>query len=141
MKKIKLNLTKDFCNCCKDLCNVFKAQVNHQINWKKKEKSPFVIRLLSIKGNLGLSKHLQWRWNKHLLFKVPCCSLMDPAQRIHWSTFFFKMRELSVWKRTKWLNYKVLFENTLIPSHSGVSNPIIKRFQCFLARGKKEHKA
>lgn len=55
------NLTKDFCNSCKDLCNVFlklKWTIK-SIGKKKGEKSVFVIRLLSIKGNLVLSKHLQ----------------------------------------------------------------------------------
>lgn len=144
MKKIKLNLTKDFCNSCKDLCNVFL-----KLKWTIKsiggrgKKISLCYQLLSIKGNLGLSKHLQWLWNKHLLFKVPRCSLMGQAQWIHWSTFFKCERIISikdnqmtklqsfVWKPTGYIKH------TLIPWHSGDLNPIIKRFQYSLTEKKR----
>lgn len=72
--------------------------MNHQINWGKKgRKSAFVIRLLSIKGNLVLSKHLQVAVKQApivqsslLLFNGP--GSMNSLEHI------FKVKKLSVYK-------------------------------------------
>lgn len=145
-KATKLNLTKDFCNSYKDLCNVFlklKWTIK-SIGEKKGRKSVFVIRLLSIKGNLVLSKHLQVAVKQAPIVQSPLLLFNGPGSMNSLEHIFEaekiiciqdnQMTKLPsfVWKFNRIDNSQYL----LIPPQPAVLTPTVRRTWCPLTEEK-----
>lgn len=134
----KLNLTRDFCNSSKDLCNVFlklKWTIK-SIGGKKGRKSVFVIRLQykrqfsAFEAFAVAVKQVPIVQSSLLIFNGP--GSMNSLEHI------FNVKNSSVYRITKWLNYQVLFENQqdiysqclLIPSQPAILTLTVNRTQC-----------